>query len=322
MDRSVPTGSGTGASSTARPPATGSLVDSPLEMQHDPGGPAGPDRAATPAEATGQADADDGPRIIAAPPKPRRIVVWLGGTLAVALLAGSAVVLAALTRDGDTDPRPIAVGPGATQAVPTGLAAPARPTGTPSSAAPTRARTARLELADAVTSIRVRAGDTGRDLVRVSGGQARTDGTGTVVRVTPAPGARAVEITLDPEARWTVRTTAGVSEAVLDLQAARLDAVDLSGGAARIELSLPRPEGTLPVRIGAGINELRLHAAAGSPLRIRAGGGANRVVIDGRARDGLPRGGSVATADFAAATDRVDIAAVAGMGTVTVDRTA
>ncbi|RZU54344.1 hypothetical protein EV385_6295 [Krasilnikovia cinnamomea] len=270
------------------------------------------------AEDAGQVAADEGPRIIAAPPKPRRIVVWLGGTLAVALLAGSAVVLAALTRDPDTDPPPISVGPGQTRAAPTTLAAPGR---TPSSA-PTRARAARLELAGATTSIRVRVADTGRDLVRVSGGRARADRAGTVVRVTPAQGAPAVEITLDLDVRWTVRTTAGVTEARLDLGAARLAAVDLAGGAARVELTLPRPGGTVPVRVGAGVNELRLHAPAGCPLRIRAGGGANRVVIDGRVRDGVPRGGSVATADFAGATDRLDVDAVAGLGTVTVDRTA
>ncbi|BFU44678.1 hypothetical protein [Krasilnikovia sp. MM14-A1004] len=313
MDRSAPTGTGTGESSPAQPPAPGPPVGSlPTAHQADDG------QADKGRADKGRADAEDGPWIIAAPPQPRRIVVWLGGTLAVALLAGSAVVLAALTREADTDPPPITVGPGRTRAVPTTLAAPARPSVTPSSAAPAPARTARLELADATSSIRVRVGDTGRDLVRVTGGRARTDGA--VVRVTPAPGAAAVEITLDPQVRWTVRSTAGITEEVLDLRGARLAAVELAGGAARFELTLPRPDGTLPVRIGAGVNELRLHAPAGTPLRIHAGGGANRVVVDGRARDGVPRGASIATADFAGAADRIDIDAVAGLGTVTVDR--
>ncbi|GAB1640505.1 hypothetical protein [Krasilnikovia sp. MM14-A1259] len=313
MDSSAPTGPGPGE------PAPTSTVERPAEVAADTAAAAG--------RSDGGAADDEGPRIIAAPPKPRRIVVLLGGALALALLVGSAVVLAALTSNTEPDLPPIAVGPGdppaspatATAAAPT--TTPATPSATASPSATTApARAARLELLDSTTSLRIRAGDTGRDLVRVRGGQARTDATGTAVRLAPDPGVAAVEVTLNAEVRWTVRTTSGITEGVLDLSAARVSAVDLAGGAARVELTLPRPNGTLPIRIGAGVNELRVHAPAAVPLRIRAGGGANRIVIDGRTVDGVPRGEAVSTTDFAAAGNRVDIDAAAGLGTVTVDR--
>jgi hypothetical protein len=72
----------------------------------------------------------------------------------------------------------------------------------------------------------------------------------------------------------------GMSDVVADLQDLELTGLEISGGASRLDIKLPRPEVTVRVRIGAGASNLELVRPAGVPVRVRIGGGASQLAID------------------------------------------
>jgi hypothetical protein len=186
---------------------------------------------------------------------------------------------------------------------------------------------ATLEVLTGATTITVRVADLGDRLYRA----ATPDGSGLVPRTTidddrvqvyldkrgPA-GPDAVEVQLNSRARWTVRVVGGAVDEMIDASAGRLAGLDIVGGAARIEVRLPRPEGTVPVRMSGGANQLAFDVPDGTPTRVRLGSGAASVTVDGAGHSGVGAGTIVATPGWDAATDRYDIDAIAGVAVLTV----
>jgi hypothetical protein len=190
---------------------------------------------------------------------------------------------------------------------------------------------ATFELLSSATSVSVRAADLGDTLYRV----ATPDGGAKLPRVAvngdrvlaelvdhPDRGGQAstVDVELNREVRWKIRFVSGATEQLVDFRTGRLDGVDFIAGVSRIEMTLPRPTGTVPIRMSGGTSQWIAHLPSGVPVRVIAGGGASSVTIDGQRRDGLAGGTIVASDGWAEATDRYDLDAAAGVSTVVVDR--
>jgi hypothetical protein len=109
-----------------------------------------------------------------------------------------------------------------------------------------------------------------------------------------------------------------VDLSTIDLSGARLAAVVLAGNAARIDLTLPRPDGTLTVRMNGGVTSFTVRSAQRVPVRVRIGGGAGEVVLDGETHSGVAAGALFTPARWADAVDRIDVDADAGMAALTV----
>jgi hypothetical protein len=133
-------------------------------------------------------------------------------------------------------------------------------------------------------------------------------------------GASAVEVQLSSAVRWQVRILGGSTEQVVDLTDGRVSGVELTGGATSIELTLPPPEGTTTVRMSGGVGQWIVHQLGDAPVRVRVGGGAGSVTIDGTSESGVGAGTVFSPPEWDAAQDRVDIDAVAGMSTFVLDR--
>jgi hypothetical protein len=188
---------------------------------------------------------------------------------------------------------------------------------------------ATLELLSGVTSTTVRMTDLGDRLVRA----ATPDGSDLIPTVTvtgdrvqvqlakrgPA-GPDAIEVQLNSRVRWAVRALGGGVEQVVDAGAGRLAGIDVVAGVTRIETTLPRPQGTVVVRMSGGANQFLLHAPDGVPVRVRIGGGAATAVLDGNARSGISAGTVITPPGWDGATDRYDVDAAAGVSAVIVDR--
>jgi hypothetical protein len=129
-----------------------------------------------------------------------------------------------------------------------------------------------------------------------------------------------VEVKLSTRVRWTVRLSGGAVEHRVDMSAGRVASVDVLGGARRLELSLPAPEGTTTVRMTGGVNQFLVHLAAGIPVRVRVGSGASTVTVDDQSRSRIAPGTVLTPADWATAERRYDIDAVAGFSALRVDR--
>jgi hypothetical protein len=186
-----------------------------------------------------------------------------------------------------------------------------------------------FDLVDGTTMINMRLAALGDELYRIS-----TPAGASVLPKVTADGDRlrlflvrsgiqgvgAVNVALNVKVRWDLRVLGGAKQTVIDLSGGRVDGVELAGGATRIDLTLPRPDGTLSVRMTGGVNQFLVHTADSVPVRVRVGSGAGRVVLDGRQRNGIAPGASFTTARWTNGGDRIDLDAVAGMATLTVDR--
>jgi hypothetical protein len=136
----------------------------------------------------------------------------------------------------------------------------------------------------------------------------RSDGRG---------GSAAVTIQLSSAVRWSLRLDGGTARSRLDLTGADLAALDLNGGASRIDLLLPDPHGLLPVRMTGGVDQFQVTLAGTTPVRVRVRSGAGQVTLDGTTHKGIAPGRSFTTTNWAG-TKGVDLEAVAGLATLTV----
>jgi hypothetical protein len=192
-------------------------------------------------------------------------------------------------------------------------------------------REATLELVHGAHSITIRADDLGDRLYRVATPDDShllpdvDDGDGDdPVRVRlverGAPGVSAVDIQLHSGVRWTLRLLGGANDELIDLRESRLAGLDIAGGVSLADIALPPPEGVVAVRMTGGAGQLRLHAPAGVPVRVECGSGAGTVTVDATAHPGVAAGSVFEPPNWSAAQNRYDVQAVAGVGTLTVDR--
>lgn len=98
-----------------------------------------------------------------------------------------------------------------------------------------------------------------------------------------------------------------------------LRGLDLSGGASRVEVTLPRPVGTVPVRISGGASRLTLHRPAQVAARIRVSHGVSKLTFDRQRFGGLGGDNQWESPDYQNAADRYDIEVSGGASNLTID---
>jgi hypothetical protein len=188
---------------------------------------------------------------------------------------------------------------------------------------------AQLHLVNGATAVTVRTEAMGDTLYRVStppDGDAvpRTVDRGDLIEVhlvqTGEPGPSRVEIVLSTEVRWTVlRFSGGANDQVADLTGGRVAELDFPAGASRIQLTLPVPEGTVPIRMGGGAGAVAVELPPQVPIQVGLHNGAGVVVIDGETHSGVAPGTVFTPDGWEGATDRYDLGS-AGVGELTVTR--
>lgn len=126
------------------------------------------------------------------------------------------------------------------------------------------------------------------------------------------------EITLSGRIPWSVEGHMGMSDVALDLGATRLLDLDIAGGSSKMELRLPRPEGTVSVRIGGGASRMEVIRPAGVPVSIRVGSGASHLTVDDVEIDAAAGRREWRSPGYETAPDRYDIRIGAGASAITV----
>lgn len=188
---------------------------------------------------------------------------------------------------------------------------------------------AEFDLVSSVTTVTVRSVDLGDTMVRATTpddsaiAPSIVDSGGPVqlhLADTGLAGPKAVLVELNSGVRWQLKMVGGSTRQTIDFGAGLLDAVDFAAGVTTIDVVLPVPEGTMLIRMAGGASEFSLHAPKGPPARVTIGGGAANVTVDGVTHSGIVAGTVFTPPDWATATDRYDIAATAGVSTLTVDR--
>jgi len=129
---------------------------------------------------------------------------------------------------------------------------------------------------------------------------------------------RAAEVTLNAQVPWEIGLRGGASRLDADLSPLRLDSFEVSGGASRVVLKLPRPSGTVPIRIAGGASNVAIRRPEGVAARVRVGSGATKLSLDEQ-RFGVI-GGEVRleSPDYATVVDRYEIQVQGGVNNLTV----
>lgn len=126
------------------------------------------------------------------------------------------------------------------------------------------------------------------------------------------------EVTLSGRVPWTIRAHWGMSDVTANLEGLELRDVEISGGSSRLEIRLPRPDTSVPVRIGGGASNVEVIRPAGVPVRVRIGGGASELAIDDFAVGSAGGKTDWKSPDYDSAEERYDIEIGAGASKVIV----
>jgi hypothetical protein len=188
---------------------------------------------------------------------------------------------------------------------------------------------ATFELVNGSDVVRVHVADLAGDLFRVSTpdnanvAPAVDVSDTTVVAAlhgTGLPGPAVVEVQLSNDVRWSVRLAGGASDESVDLTGGSGGDVDFAAGTSRASVALPAASGTQRVVMSGGANQFLVRLGGTAPVRVAASGGASVVTVDGATQTGVAGGSIWTPTEWTSATDRFDIAATAGVSSLTVER--
>jgi hypothetical protein len=200
-------------------------------------------------------------------------------------------------------------------------------------------KTAVIHIDSGADSIVVGTAELGDDLAVVTtpGGpdsgvrpQARVDGDQLRVSTEEFGDAKAgspvqINVRLAAGVRWDVVVDKGAKQIVLALGSGEVNLVELRGGADLADVTLPKPVGEMAIRIPTGLGTAALHLPANIPVKATFGSGAGRAVVDGVAQQGIASGTTIHGANgeegYLAAKDRYLVDVLAGVGTLSLDRT-
>jgi hypothetical protein len=149
--------------------------------------------------------------------------------------------------------------------------------------------------------------------------------TGDVVSLrlagTEIAGQATVHVFLNDKVRWQLKLAGGGLRQVVDFGTGRLAGIDVVAGVQELEVTVPKPEGTLPIHVG-GVGKLWVHAPTGPPAQLTLGTGCTvgEAKVDDQAKQNLTGGTVLAGQGWAAATDRYALQVDGGAASVQLDR--
>ncbi|MEU0558841.1 hypothetical protein [Dactylosporangium sp. NPDC006015] len=148
---------------------------------------------------------------------------------------------------------------------------------------------------------------------------------GEVVRLslngTEVAGQATVHVYLNSTVRWTLKLAGGGLRQVVDFGSGRLAAVDVVAGVQELDVTVPKPEGELPIRVG-GVGKLLVHAPAGPPAQLTLGqtSTVGKATLDTSAKQNLAGGAVIALPGWQQAADRYALHVDGGAAEVLLDR--
>jgi DNA-binding MarR family transcriptional regulator len=129
---------------------------------------------------------------------------------------------------------------------------------------------------------------------------------------------QSADFTLSAAVPWGISLRGGMWKLVADLSALRVTSLEVGGGASDIEITLPAPHGTVPVRLSGGASKVTLRRPKGVEARAEVSGGASRLVFDDQSLGAVGGRTVLASGGFADAADRYEIRFSGGASQVTV----
>jgi hypothetical protein len=130
---------------------------------------------------------------------------------------------------------------------------------------------------------------------------------------------RTAEVTLNPAIPWQIEFHGGLSRLDADLSVLELGSFEVNGGASGVAVTLPRPSGTVSVRVSGGASDVSIHRPEGVAARIRVGRGVSKLAFDEQRFGAIGGETRLQTIDYDGAADRYDLEVTGGASKLTVD---
>jgi hypothetical protein len=127
-----------------------------------------------------------------------------------------------------------------------------------------------------------------------------------------------LSVTLSPDVAWQLDFGGGAGPVAVDMTGGHVAGLDFAQGISDASVTLPRPAGTVLLRLEGGASQLAVSVPAGVPARVTAGDGASQVTVGGASYSGVAAGTVITQPGWASATGRVDIDATSGVSQVQV----
>jgi hypothetical protein len=129
-----------------------------------------------------------------------------------------------------------------------------------------------------------------------------------------------VRVVLNSAVTWALDLASGTERTVVDLRGGKVAGMAVTAGSAALDVSLPRPSGTLPFLLAGGVSQFRLSLPGGVPVQVTVGGGASFVSVDGQKLTGIAGGTVLTPPGWTSATSRFAVNATSGFSQLTVSR--
>jgi hypothetical protein len=129
-----------------------------------------------------------------------------------------------------------------------------------------------------------------------------------------------VKVVLNSAVTWSLDLAAGTQRTEADLRGGKVGGIAVTAGSDVLDVSLPKPAGTLPFLLAGGASQFLLSLPGGVPAQVTVGGGASFVSVDDQNLTGVAGGTVLTPPGWATATSRFDIDATSGFSRLTVSR--
>ncbi|MBU2669130.1 hypothetical protein KOI35_37020 [Actinoplanes bogorensis] len=287
--------------------------------------------------------------IIAPPPEPpRRRLRLLAASLGAVLFLGvSVVVLTRLVAGGD-DPAPVPTAAGDSGIIvggspnpPVSVAPPPAPTSAAATTAPPATAPASpappagpafeagtFVLASGLTEINVTLGrPQNNGIARVSSPSgsgvvpdAKLNGTDLTLTAERKgdKGSGDVHVVLDERIVWTVRMEGGVRRGSFDMAKGSVRDFYFEGGANELDLTLPRQDRQIEIRMAGGVHEWRIGTEGEFRVKVRVRKGAGEITLNGDRDESIDGGRTVRARGRDDKSGGLTIEAVGGIGSLSV----
>jgi hypothetical protein len=131
----------------------------------------------------------------------------------------------------------------------------------------------------------------------------------------------AVTVVLSSSVVWSLDFAAGTQRTDADLRGGRVGGIAVTAGSDILDVSLPRPSGTLPFLLAGGVSQFLISLPGGVPTQVTVGGGASYVSgVGSQDLTGIAGGTVLTPPGWATAPSRLDIDATSGFSRLTVSR--
>ncbi len=130
----------------------------------------------------------------------------------------------------------------------------------------------------------------------------------------------AVKVVLNSAVTWSLDLAGGTQRTVADLRGGKVGGIAVTAGSDILDVSLPKPAGTLPFLLAGGASQFLLSLPGGVPAQVTVGGGASFVSVDDQNLTGVAGGTVLTPPGWATATSRFYIDATSGFSRLTVSR--